>query len=93
MGLNKFSLDNEVEIIFCDISDPEILNQCVELLKEIDQEIKIVIGGGDGTISRIVNSIVTNGIKLERVNFGCIPFGMNNQISECLGWGSHIHLS
>lgn len=48
---------------------------------------KIVIAGGDGTISKVVNTILSNGITIP---VAIIPSGTSNDIATSLGYSTSI---
>ena len=49
--------------------------------------IRIVIGGGDGTVMWVVDELIKNNIDFEKCSIGIIPFGTGNDFSVATGWG------
>lgn len=46
----------------------------------------IIICGGDGTISWVLNEIVKSKIKVSALTFGLFPIGTGNDMCRSLGW-------
>ena len=53
-----------------------------------NNNIKILIAGGDGTVLGIVEELNREGIPLNRCIFGAMPFGTGNDLSHSLGFGN-----
>jgi len=51
------------------------------------KNLRVVVGGGDGTVLWVVNEMIKTGIDLNSVPIGIIPFGTGNDFSRVLGWG------
>ena len=54
--------------------------------------LKIIIGGGDGTVLSIVRAMKNNGISLDKLYFGPMPCGTGNDLSNSLGFGNTLSL-
>ena len=52
-----------------------------------DEEIKILIGGGDGSVLSIIEDLHTDKIDIERCIFGAMPLGTGNDLSNAMGFG------
>jgi len=52
--------------------------------------LRVVVGGGDGTVLWVVNEMIKIGIDFSNCPIGIIPFGTGNDFSRVLGWGG-IH--
>lgn len=50
---------------------------------------KILIGGGDGTVLSIIESLHNSEIDISKCIFGHIPLGTGNDLSNSLGFGSN----
>ena len=50
------------------------------------ENLKIIIGGGDGTIGWILNAIDEVKFKY-RPSVAILPLGTGNDLARCLGWG------
>ncbi|KAF4660626.1 hypothetical protein FOL46_006068 [Perkinsus olseni] len=64
-----------------------------ELKRSIDTEEKcerVIIAGGDGTVTWGVDLMTKADINLEKVVIGIIPYGTGNDFSQSLGWGKTI---
>ena len=55
--------------------------------------IKIIIGGGDGTILRLIEELKKNDIIMERCIFGSMPLGTGNDLSNSLGFGAEVNIN
>lgn len=49
--------------------------------------IRVLVGGGDGTVMWVVDELVTAKIDFEYCPIGIIPFGTGNDFARVLGWG------
>lgn len=49
--------------------------------------VRVLVGGGDGTIMWVVNELVLNDINLANCPIGIIPFGTGNDFARVTGWG------
>jgi diacylglycerol kinase (ATP) len=52
--------------------------------------IRVVIGGGDGTVLSIIERLNFNGVDINRIIFGVLPLGRTNDLSRALGWGDKM---
>ena len=65
-----------------------------EYLTRYDKnKIKILIGGGDGTVLSIVEDLNEEKIDLERCIFGAVPLGTGNDLSNAMGFGNRVNLN
>ena len=44
------------------------------------------MGGGDGTVSWIINDLAGNSIRISNLIFGILPIGTGNDMCRSLGW-------
>ena len=49
--------------------------------------IRVIIGGGDGTVLWVVGEMIKSNVDFEKCPIGILPFGTGNDFSRCLGWG------
>jgi hypothetical protein len=56
-----------------------------EQLKK-DNKIYLIVGGGDGTVSWVINDLVSNSIRISNLIFGILPIGTGNDMCRALGW-------
>jgi diacylglycerol kinase family enzyme len=52
--------------------------------------LKIVVGGGDGTVASVVNYIKSGAVREWLINnppVSVLPLGTGNDLGRCLGWG------
>jgi hypothetical protein len=54
--------------------------------------IRVIIGGGDGTVLWVVGEMIKYSVDFEKCPIGILPFGTGNDFSRCLGWGGKIGL-
>ena len=52
-----------------------------------EQEIKIIIGGGDGSVLSIIEDLNKDKINLKKCKFGVMPLGTGNDLSNSMGFG------
>lgn len=55
--------------------------------------VKVIVGGGDGSIMEMVGKLSEKGIDLNRCIFGVLPLGRNNDLSRALGWGNKMEMT
>ena len=55
--------------------------------------IKVVIGGGDGSIMSLIDELYLYQVDISRCIFGILPIGRNNDLSRALGWGGSLTLT
>ena len=53
-----------------------------------NNDIKILIGGGDGSVLSIIENLFKEKINLEKCIFGAIPLGTGNDLSNAMGFDS-----
>ena len=53
-----------------------------------NNEIKILIGGGDGSVLSTIEDLFNEKINLEKCIFGAIPLGTGNDLSNAMGFDS-----
>lgn len=51
---------------------------------------RVIIGGGDGSIMWGVQEMISAKINFEKCAIGTIPFGTGNDFSRVMGWGRKI---
>ena len=55
-----------------------------------NRNVRVVVGGGDGTVLWAVEEMLKAGIDFSHLAVGVIPFGTGNDFSRVLGWGGKI---
>ena len=68
--------------------DKEVGFKSAIRLSENEENVNIIVCGGDGTILWVIEEILRYGLDPEKVCFGVIPIGTGNDFSRSLGWGS-----
>ena len=53
-----------------------------------DKNVKILIGGGDGSVFSVIEDLHKDGIDMERCIFGAMPLGTGNDLSNAMGFDS-----
>jgi hypothetical protein len=53
---------------------------------------KVIIGGGDGTLLKVIEKLMEEKINVHNCVFGILPLGNNNTLSQALGWGGSLNL-
>jgi hypothetical protein len=66
----------------CDILS-EYLSYC-----DSENKIKVLVGGGDGTILSTIEHLYSKKINIDKCIFGHIPLGTGNDLANALGFGS-----
>ena len=57
-----------------------------------ENRLKILLGGGDGTVLRIIEDLFKIKINLHRCIFGNIPMGTGNDLANSMGFGCTVTL-
>jgi len=65
-----------------------ILNDLIDSITEI----KIIIGGGDGSVISFVEDMNQHIIQSQKCIFGIIPLGTGNDLSRSLNYGGIMHV-
>jgi len=55
--------------------------------KKGKHQVRVIVGGGDGTVLWVVEEMLKAGIDFNKCALGVIPFGTGNDFSRVLGWG------
>jgi len=93
-------LFEKLKVILFDIKNRESFKLAKELIKEHtekirknvnDTKIRIIIGGGDGTVLSIIEELFNSKIDLSKCLFGHLPLGTGNDLSNSLGFGSNYY--
>ncbi len=88
---------DNIKVLLFDIKNRESFRLAVDLVKQHTEKIKktiderkirILIGGGDGTVLSIIEDLYNNNIDLTKCLFGHLPLGTGNDLSNSLGFGS-----
>ena len=94
------SFDEKVSFasITFNIFDQNSLQKGYNFIKEYfdnfpNNNLKILLGGGDGTVLRIVEDLFKKNINLHKCIFGNIPMGTGNDLSNSMGFGSTVTLN
>ena len=89
----KFDPSIPFSVIIFNILDEEDYKKGKNFIKYYlndfqEEEIKILIGGGDGSVLSIIEDLYKENINLERCIFGAIPLGTGNDLSNAMGFDS-----
>lgn len=88
---------NFTTIIFNLLDKPDYKKGKVFIQTYLDKypnnSLKILIGGGDGTVLRLVEELNEQKVNLTRCVFGHIPLGTGNDLSNAMGFGNKVGLS
>ena len=83
-----------ISCIMINILDNEEMEDGISLLKTMSQikkeKIKVLIGGGDGTVLSLIELLNTKGIDISKLVFGPVPLGTGNDLSNALGFGGSM---
>ena len=93
LSMAKFDPLIEFSTIIFNIIDKNEMTKGKKFIKRYltdfpNNNIKILIAGGDGTVLGIVEELNREGIPLNRCIFGAMPFGTGNDLSHSLGFGN-----
>lgn len=62
-------------------------------LSVIVSMVKVIIGGGDGTVMWLIEDLKNSDIDIRKCIFGVVPLGNSNDLSNALGWGGKLNAS
>ena len=90
---SKFDPDIPFSTIIFNITDVDDYKKGKNFIKYYlndfpEEKIKILIGGGDGSVLSIIEDLYKEKIKLEECIFGAIPLGTGNDLSNAMGFDS-----
>jgi diacylglycerol kinase (ATP) len=54
--------------------------------------VRVIAGGGDGTVSTVINLMNEWKVDFSRCPIGCIPLGTGNDFSRSLGWQEVLNI-
>ena len=57
-----------------------------------NNEMRIIIGGGDGSVLSIIEDLFKENINLEKCIFGAMPLGTGNDLSNAMGFDSSCEI-
>jgi len=55
-----------------------------------EANLRVIVGGGDGSIMWAVQEMISAQVSFEKCVIGTIPFGTGNDFSRVLGWGRNF---
>lgn len=58
----------------------------VNNLTDKDKNVRILIGGGDGTVQWVISESISHEINFDKVVFGVLPIGTGNDFAASIGW-------
>ena len=59
----------------------------ISFLRKEDSKIKVLVGGGDGTVLSIIEELNDFGVNINKCIFGHVPLGTGNDLANALGFG------
>lgn len=82
-----------IDCVIANILNQDQMSAAIQLLQTLlspnsPNEIKILIGGGDGTVLILIEDLQAKNINLTNCIFGHVPLGTGNDLSNALGFGS-----
>lgn len=98
MGVKKVEFTDNLHCTayIYDILDEINCNNGIETLRsELNRIslIRVIIGGGDGSILPMIEKLHKSEIDLNRCIFGVLPLGRSNDLSRSLGWGDSMQIT
>ena len=76
------------------ILDKDEMEDGIQLLKTMTEthkeKLKVLIGGGDGTVLSLIDVLNEKGINIAQLIFGPVPLGTGNDLSNALGFGGSM---
>ena len=69
-----------------------VINQQKGLSEEYNK-VRVLIGGGDGTILSTIEHLIKAGTDINYCLFGHVPLGTGNDLANTLGFSDHVDIS
>lgn len=93
----KFDPTIPFSVIIFNILDKEDLQKGKNFIKYYlkdfpKEELKILIGGGDGSVLSIIEDLYNEKLNLEKCIFGAMPLGTGNDLSNAMGFDSKCEI-
>ncbi|AFZ79366.1 diacylglycerol kinase, putative [Theileria equi strain WA] len=60
--------------------------------KRADDGIKVIIAGGDGSLTWVISEVEKHGISTEDIVFGIVPYGTGNDFARAVKWNKFHNL-
>lgn len=83
--------DADIEVRIYSLRDPANREKGINTLKKLQAEnltkVRVIVGGGDGSIMWAVQEMIAAHVNFEKLVIGTIPFGTGNDFSRVTGWG------
>ena len=91
------SLNSDFSSLFFNILNKEDMQSAIKFIKKYmsyspNNQIKILIGGGDGSTARFLEELIKEEINLSKCIFGTIPIGTGNDLCNSLGFGGEVKI-
>ena len=93
----KFDPSNPFSVIIFNIIDEEDYKKGKNFINYYlndfpEEELKILIGGGDGSVLSVIEDLHKDKIDLKRCIFGAMPLGTGNDLSNAMGFDSQCEI-
>jgi hypothetical protein len=98
MGVKKVEFSDNLRCtayIFEMNDEAQCLNGIETLRNELNRIslVKVIIGGGDGSVLDFIEKLNSNHVDVNRCIFGVLPLGRSNDLSRELGWGEDMDIT
>lgn len=98
MGVKKVEFTDNLKCTayIYEIYDQQNFMTGIETLKNELRRIsliRVIIGGGDGSVLTFIDKLYSNNVDINRCIFGVLPLGRVNDLSRALGWGGAVNIS
>lgn len=77
------------QFYICDLYNRSQRDNCfanINNLADKDKNVRVLIGGGDGTVQWVISEAISHEINFEKVIFGVLPIGTGNDFAASVGW-------
>ena len=93
----KFDPSIPFSIIIFNILDKDDYQKGKNFIKSYlkdfpEEEMKVLIGGGDGSVLSIIEDLFNEKINIEKCIFGAMPLGTGNDLSNAMGFDSQCEI-
>ena len=93
----KFDPSIPFSIIIFNILDKDDYQKGKKFIKSYlkdfpEEEMKVLIGGGDGSVLSIIEDLFNEKINIEKCIFGAMPLGTGNDLSNAMGFDSQCEI-
>lgn len=96
LGMTDIGFADNIRVKIYDIvagtsgNKPAFQAILADTLGKEEEEVRVLVAGGDGSVMWAFNEIFAHGIDPTKVAIGVLPFGTGNDFARVTGWGANF---